>query len=302
MATSAQHSMVLTKHLNKFFLGRFNTVPSQLVDHYSVGKTDEEYEVGSGISGFGAIPETREGMRPEYDEALNTFPYVHNVLDYRKGFRVTDKLYKSDKYKVFGPKMAQELARSAKYTIEILAARPFNLGFTTFLSPDGVPIFSSNHPRIDGGAAQGNRPSTNAALSVSALQAGMLSVRSQRDDRGKLHMFRAKDIVIPPALEWSARTILSSTLLPGGANNDANVLSGALDPFVWDFLTSPTAWFLRDPIVKTDEGGVIVMKKKVDVTTSSNYDWDTRSTKYDVEFSLLIGATDWRGYYATPGA
>lgn len=299
MANSSQFPMALVPHLNKMFVGRYKEIPSQIGDHYSSGKTDEYYEVGASVTGLGLVPETREGMRPEYEDPLNGFPYVHHVLSYRMGIRITDKLYKSDRYKIFGPKMVGELAKSARYTQEILAARPFNYGFTTFLSPDGSSFFNAAHPLVGGGTGS-NRPSTGAALSVSALQAGATAMRRQTDDKGKLLTLRPKDLVIPPDLEFAAKTILSSTLLPGSANNDINTLSGAFNPIIWDFLTSTTAWWLRAQM--SDVAETVVLKMKTPVKTSPYYDWHTRSTLYDVEFEQLIGATDWRGYYGSPGA
>jgi len=49
---------------------------------------------------------------------------------------------------------------------------------------------------------------------------------------------------VPPALEFSARRILESVLLPGSANNDANVIRGSLQLVVWDALTDTGGWYV----------------------------------------------------------
>lgn len=291
-------TVVQTK-LNQVFLNEYTLLPSQIASHYRTGKTTTYYEIGTAMAGFGYVGETREGKPVDYFDPQNGFSFVHQVLSYGMGCRVTERLFKSDQWGYFGPRIAKELAKSARFTQEHLAARPFNNAHTTFLTPDGQPFFSTGH-LLAGGGTLGNKPSTAAALSQAAIQAGITSMRRQTDDNGKLLALAPSDLVVPPDLQFAAEVILGTQQVQGSNNNDINPVYRKLTPVIWDYLTSATAWFLRAPMPMVADAVVLKMFKPI--TTDSDYDWDTKTTKYRVEFEQQIGATDWRGYYGTPGA
>ena len=51
-------------------------------------------------------------------------------------------------------------------------------------------------------------------------------------------------LLIPEDLEFDARRILNSTLIPGSANNDVNVMKGAYNIVVCQQLSSASVWYL----------------------------------------------------------
>jgi hypothetical protein len=51
-------------------------------------------------------------------------------------------------------------------------------------------------------------------------------------------------LLIPPDLEFEARRLLQSTLIPGSANNDINVLQGSLNIVVSHDLSSTSLWYV----------------------------------------------------------
>ena len=54
----------------------------------------------------------------------------------------------------------------------------------------------------------------------------------------------ADTLLVPPDLEMAAQRILNSTLIPGSANNDVNVLKGRLSIVVSRRLSSASVWYL----------------------------------------------------------
>lgn len=138
----------------------------------------------------------------------------------------------------------------------------FNYGFTAQSSlpaelypyGDGKPLFSTAHPRLDGGTAQANTFSsavTQLPLSDTSLELGRINLRTQLSNRGlPIENSTQVALLVPSALEKTARILAGSVKRPGTANNDVNVYDGEVTVMAskWFDATSSTAWFLVDAV------------------------------------------------------
>jgi phage major head subunit gpT-like protein len=128
----------------------------------------------------------------------------------------------------------------------------------TLTTYDGQPFFSAAHPLGDGSAtvqanlfntASGTARPLSAANFAAVLQAGN---QLKGADGTPIAGRGNPTLMVPSALEWTARTILQTGLVAptagvgGNAANAAvnNVLAGAADLIVNPWLTSSTAWYL----------------------------------------------------------
>lgn len=101
---------------------------------------------------------------------------------------------------------------------------------------DGNPVFSAGHNNLATG--------TGSALGEASLSAGITAMKKQTDEKGNPLGIVPAFIIVPPDLEFTARKLLNSTLVPGSNNNDVNVLRGIVEVLVEPLLTSATAWYL----------------------------------------------------------
>jgi len=113
---------------------------------------------------------------------------------------------------------------------------------------DGLPWFDTAHT-LTGSSTTMSNHAVSRALTSANLQTTLTEIRTglSLDERGQRIRLRPDTLIVPPELEFTARTVLESVLLPGGQNNDANVVRGALDLVVWDALTdtaSAAAWWV----------------------------------------------------------
>lgn len=110
---------------------------------------------------------------------------------------------------------------------------------------DGKPWFATDHPLSGSTSTIANYTAT-LPLTSSNLETVMTAFRKSMalDERGDRIRLRARYLIVPPALEFTARRILESVQLPGSANNDANVVRGALELIVWDALTDTAGWYV----------------------------------------------------------
>jgi len=178
--------------------------------------------------------------------------------------------------------------------------------------------------------AAGNPNTTAAALTIASLEAGVASMAARVDAAGNPIMVRAKYLVVPPVLEYTARQILTSTqkmwtqttaLAAPVAWPTANVISQyglqlVVDPYLAIYANAAeqaTQWYLfADPKdiaalefahLKGHERPEICMKSSDKVTVGGGAigpmsgDFATDNVFYRVR--MVFGGTtlDWRATY-----
>ncbi|MBI4758273.1 MAG: Mu-like prophage major head subunit gpT family protein [Chloroflexi bacterium] len=133
-------------------------------------------------------------------------------------------------------RIPRKLARAAGITMNEFIA---NLFTSNPLMADGFNVFdAANH--------QGNTGTT--ALSATSLMSAMVVLAKMADAAAKRLGIRGRWLLIPPDLEDTAYTACYSSLKPGTANNDKNILEGRADYIVVPQFTDVNDWFLvADP-------------------------------------------------------
>jgi hypothetical protein len=123
----------------------------------------------------------------------------------------------------------------------------------------GNPGLADGSTVFDDGVQTTHANRSTAALSAGALQAAMTAMLKQTNSAGKRLNIRPRYLLVPPDLLFAALTIVNSTLIPGSANNDVNVLKGAVEPISVAQFTDATDWYLvTDPAqLETIEVGFV---------------------------------------------
>ncbi|NIN68898.1 MAG: hypothetical protein GTO63_30265 [Anaerolineae bacterium] len=211
-----------------------------LVPVISSQRAFEEWLITTGL---GTTPEKPEGEPTPMDRPLQVGTVKVRHTSYGLGYGVSHEAMINDLYGVIVDPSARFLAQSQRDVEERKAHAIFNLAATTQQAFDGVSLINSAHP-LAGGGTQANRPATDEALSVGALQASRERFRKLVNERGIRIRYRAEKLLVPPELEQRAEEILLSPMKPFTANNEINVANRmGLTHEVSEYLTSATAWF-----------------------------------------------------------
>lgn len=152
---------------------------------------------------------------------------------------------------------------------------------------DGDSLFDSGRPN-----------QSTDVLDAAGLQAGITAMRSQLSERGNpLHIVPGF-LVVPPELEFIAKTLVHSSLVPGGNDNDVNVLNGIVEVIVEPLLTIPTDWYLiaNPSSAPTLELGFLHGQETPEVLVKEDFERDLLAYKG----RLVLGGAilDWRSFYA----
>jgi len=160
-------------------------------------------------------------------------------------------------------------------------------------------LFSDSHPLLDS-TGKGSNLATGALTDMN-LKLAMQQMRETVDEAGNLINATPKKLVVPPALEFTAKEIVNSQLKSGTDYNDINTVKGALEVIVYDYIGeaaggSDTAWFLIDPTLCE-----LNFFWRVKPEFKWDEDFDTFVAKYRGYMRFSYGVSDWRGIVGSLG-
>ena len=289
--------------LRAITMGRYKKFPEQYSQVFNVQDSNRDIEQDTGVTGFGLMPVVAEAEKITYDQVLQGFDKTYRHIDFGLGYLVSHQMVRGDKFGLIR-KMALELGKTAAITVETEAVSDFNNGFSTsFLGPDGKPLFSATHPNV-GGGSQRNLASPAVDLDIPSLESAVTDMRSTTDDRNKLVMIPPQKLIVGPSLQFLAATILGGTERSDTANRALNAFKlqsdyGRLDKwFVWDYLSDPDAWFVAADGADTSLNFFWYER----FNTINDLDFDTRGTKTGGWQAFSHGWSDWRGLWGSAGA
>lgn len=269
---------------------------------FNVKTSDRKFERVVSYVPFGDTQAKPEGQPFALDELrqgwTKDFTHTENGL----GFQVTQTAMEDDAENIL-QRAGDWLAFSARYVEEGRAANPFNNGFSTETTPDGVSLFNSAHPLRGGGTAK-NTLAVAADLSAASLTQALIDLQTdQKDQAGHLaNPINSWILYVPPGLEFLADRLLNSVGLPGSADNDRNPIKSRR---TWQIVVNPRltdsdAWFL----VASDKGAhALTFYRRVPITLEPMaVDPNTKDRIFTVRHRFSVGSWDFVGTYGSPGA
>lgn len=271
-------------------------------DRITKVKTSKKaYEESAYFAGLGLMPEKPEGENISYDSFIQgpTKRWVNKT--YGLGVRISEEMIEDSLYPDVPTEMGEmtkELGNSAAETLEVIIHDMFNNGTATtnHTAGDGLALFSTVHKSLNGSTWK-NRSSADGALSATTLKQGFLDFENVLSDRGIQQVQRPKILLVPPALEFTARELVESQYDPDTGNNSVNTIqTRSLEIIVDPFLTSTTAWFLIG-----DDNPIITFLRRAPKFAQDG-DFETGDAKFKGTFRMSVECNKPIGIYMNVGA
>jgi len=265
---------------------------------YETETSERSFEEETKLSGFSAAPVKNEGAAIAYDNAQEAWTTRYNHETIALGFSITEEAIEDNLYDSLSARYTKGLARAMAYTKQVKAAAVLNNGFNNaYTGGDGVALFSSAHPLVNGGT-NSNSPSTPADLNETSLENAVIQIAAWTDERGLLIAAKPKKLIVPPALQFVATRLLETELRIGTNNNDINAIknNGVVPEgyTVNHFLTATNAWFLT-----TDVPNGLKHFVRTPLQNSMDGDFDTGNVRYKARERYSFGWSDPLGIYGT---
>ena len=214
------------------------------------------------------------------------------------GFSITEEAIEDNLYDSLSARYTKGLARAMAYTKQVKAAAVLNNGYNAqYTGGDGVSLFSTAHPLVNGGT-NSNTFSTPSDLNETALEAAVIQIAAWTDERGLLIAAKPRKLVVPPSLMFVATRLLETELRVGTNNNDINAIknNGSIPEgyTVNHFLTSTNTWFLT-----TDVPNGLKHFERIPLQNSMDGDFDTGNVRYKSRERYSFGWSDPLGVFSS---
>jgi len=297
----AQLLKELLPGLNALFGMEYSRYGEEHKEIYEIEKSERSFEEETKLAGFSAAPVKNEGSAIAYDNAQEAFTARYNHETIALGFSITEEAVEDNLYDSLSARYTKALARAMSYTKQVKGASVLNNGFSTaYTGGDGVALFSTSHPLVNGGT-NSNTPSTQDDLKETSLEAAVIQIAAWTDERGLLIAAKPRKLIIPPALQFVATRLLETNLRVGTNNNDINALknNGSIPEgyAINHFLTDNNAWFLT-----TDVPNGLKMFERSPLTNSMDGDFDTGNVRYKARERYSFGWSDPLGVFGSSGS
>ena len=297
----AQLLKELLPGLNALFGLEYARYGEEHKEIYETETSERSFEEETKLSGFSAAPVKNEGQAIQYDNGQEAWTTRYNHETIALGFSITEEAIEDNLYDSLSGRYTKALARGMSYTKQVKAAAVVNNGFNSaYVGGDGVSLFNSAHPLVNGGT-NSNTPTTQVDLNETSLEAAVIQIAAWTDERGLLIAAKPKKLVIPPSLMFVAKRLLDTELRVATNNNDINAIKqmGAIPEgyTVNHFLTDPNAWFLT-----TDVPNGMKHFERTPLSQSMDGDFDTGNVRYKARERYSFGWSDPLGIWGSSGS
>jgi hypothetical protein len=297
----AQLLKELLPGLNALFGLEYARYGEEHKEIYETEASERSFEEETKLAGFGAAPVKNEGQAIAYDNAQEAFTARYNHETIALGFSITEEAVEDNLYDSLSARYTKALARAMAYTKQVKAAAVINNGFSSsYLGGDGVSLFSTAHPLVNGGT-NSNRPTTGADLNETSLEAAVIQIAAWVDEKGLLIAAKPRKLIVPPSLMFVATRLLDTNLRVGTADNDINALknNGSIPEgyTVNHYLTDTNGWYLT-----TDVPNGLKHFERTALTNSMDGDFDTGNVRYKARERYSFGWSDPLGMFGSPGS
>jgi len=225
-----------------------------------------------------AVPEGAE-----HDQgSFSSYKVTYTPKKYERGVNFTWEMLINDDLGAFR-NIGRELGMAAQNTVN-----DFVMGFIRNNGTiyDGKGLFHTDHGNIGG-----------SALSESSLSAAITAMREQKSEKGNTLNIEPGFLLVPSELEFTAKKLVNSALVPGGSLNDVNVLHGMVDVLVEPLLTNAANWYLvaKPSSIATIEMGFLGGRETPEILVKEDFERDVIWYKGRMVFGGAV--LDYRGFY-----
>jgi len=261
-------------------------------------KSNRAFEEEVLFPGFGEASVKFEGQGVEYAQTGEGWVARYTNETVAMAFSITEEAMEDNLYDKLSTRLTKALARSMASAKQTKGAAVYNNAFSgSFLGGDGVSLVNSAHPLQDGSTGT-NTPTTQAELSETSVEQGLIDVAGFTDDRGIPIAAQARTLHIPRQLVFVAERLMASPYRVGTADNDVNaIVSKGMIPggyHVNHRFSDANNWFIR-----TDVPNGMKHFTRTPIDTKMEGDFETGNVRYKSRERYCYGWSDWRGVYGS---
>ena len=287
--------------LNALFGLEYSRYENEHAEIFITETSDRAFEEEVMLTGFNGAEVKQEGAPVVFDQASEAYTsrYTHETI--ALAFAITEEAIEDNLYDRLASRYTRALARSMANTKQVKAAAVLNNAFnSSFTGGDGKELIATDHPLANGGTFS-NELATAADLNETSLEQSLIDIAAFVDERGLRIAIQGRKLIVPKELQFTAERILKTPLRTATADNDINAIKNmGMIPEgyrVNHFLTDTDAFFIM-----TDAPNGLKHFVRSPIKTAIEGDFDTGNVRFKARERYVIGFSDPRGIFGSPGA
>lgn len=296
--TTSDFTNILANTASKSLLRGWDEAP-EVWDRWTRRGNLSDFKVAdrAGLSGFTDLDEVPENGDISYGKMTDRKETIR-LVEYAKKFRLTRRTIINDDLSAFSD-IPRKMGRAASRKVGDLAYAVLE-GVGPTLNQDSLALFHSTHA---------NYTLAATAPTVATLEVARAAMAKKTDpNTGGILNIRGRYLLVPVALETTARTLVASqydpagtagTLTPNPFNGGFEVIADAR----MDGQTNGTAaWVMSaDPNIY-DTVEVAFLNGVAEPYIREEQEWDTRGVEYVVGVDCGVAVLDFRGFHKYRGS
>jgi hypothetical protein len=276
---SGDHPELIDIPLNEVFHLHLSETPPEYSRWCNVQNIDMAFDDSIKVSEFGSIPSKSEGGLFQFENIESSTAKRITPLEYGLGYVITRPMRDDDKHGVM-INLTQALRRSFRHLFETVSYDIFNNSTSTtakYLGLDGKSLINTAHPLM-GGGTQANRPTTDADLTPTAVEAAILNFHARVGENNQPRMVTPKVAVVAGADQFEAARIFRNAMKFNTGNNEENWVkmgpdsNGVSDYIPSRYLTDTNSWYLGTE--KSVHDAVLKVRVNPEFQVSSDFRTD----------------------------
>jgi len=287
------------KNFSKIFVDEIGNKESIFDKWINVVTIEDAYTKMSGVTGLPLLTQSKEGGEFTLDQIFSKFNQTFTPLTYKQRVRITREAWMDDHtgtLKVI-PKL-QSIA--AKDTVEQDVANLVDRCQNgSYLGPDGKVLSATDHP-LKGGVSGtfSNRATTNAVLTLSSLEAGIIGYKTIPNDQGIRRPRNPKYIKVANENEINLGKIMDSKYTLTNNLIENQIQKFGLTPIIDSYSTNSALWCLIGP--KEEHQIFLVWREQPN--TKMDADVATDDILQKCFLREVTGWVDARGFWGSTGS
>jgi len=284
MLTRADIPRLLTSGLRTEFMNGQKSVVTIYQDVTTEIPSTKASEV---YAWLGSTPRLRKWKDERQAKAIIEHGFTVVNEDYEASISVDKNALDDDQYGQIKIRV-NAIGAAAKKGYDEFYTTVLEAGETS-LCYDGQYYFDSDHS--EGSSGTQSNLFTSSSLTIAHVETVISAMIVYKDDVGGLVGINPTHIMVPPALEWTARAIFEP--MGTGDTNANNALRGRLKIIVNPYLTSTTTYYIMD-LSAPVKPIIFQNRKALTFDTDDGALFDHKEIKYGVDGRFAFGYADWR--------
>lgn len=304
---TGDHPELLDTPLRKIFFLAVKDTPAEYVRWINVVETKRNFDDDLRMAEFGSVPQHTEGDTPLFEDALEGGTKRYTALEHSLGYVITQVMREDDQHGIM-VRMTQALRKSFRNLFEVQAYRILNNSTSTtdarMKGFDNLALLSTAHTMLGPGEAnQANKPSTDATISQTAVEAAQQSFHGWLGEKGLPAFFTPRLALVDPSDQHTAAKLFRNAMRHDTANHEENWVrkgpdsNGVREYIPSRYFTATNQWFILSEKSEHD----LNMFVRVHPQFETNVDFATGNFQAKGRARLTTSFGRWYGVYGSKG-